>query len=99
MTTLHEALRIARSPMLRRPGKGTTIGGVVGRIISLPISWWVVMLWIGAAHHEVSARIPALGYLQVAILYMTLQALGWAVVSTVYMKLDQVTDYLKANSQ
>jgi hypothetical protein len=31
---------------------------------------WALMLLIGAAHHEISAAVPALGYWQVWIVYL-----------------------------
>lgn len=100
MTAFDQIIRNAASPVqLRRPDKNVTIAGAVGAFSTAFLSTWTGMLWLGAIHHEVSARVPALGYWQCLFVYMALSSFGSALTSSIYWKLDRVTDYLKANSR
>lgn len=51
------------------------VGVVVGGIVALLVRAWLLMLLIGAAHHEVSEAIPPIGYLGSLVLALLLSVL------------------------
>lgn len=49
---------------------------LLSAVLSTELSAWVVMLLVGAAHHEISPEVPALGFTACVVLVALLGVLG-----------------------
>ncbi|KPC89901.1 hypothetical protein ADL27_38460 [Streptomyces sp. NRRL F-6602] len=57
MTTARQAPRTTNAP-----GPGVACAGAIVGLGFIPFHAWLLMLALGAAHHEVSASVPAMGF-------------------------------------
>lgn len=62
---------------LVKPHRGLAehVGRLVGTTAAVPLKWWAIMLLLGAAHHDIDSRIPALGYWQTAVITVLISLL------------------------
>lgn len=50
---------------------GAWVSYYLGDILNDAVIVWVLMLLVGGMHHEISPAIPALGFWQVVLIYLT----------------------------